>query len=38
VNQPVEMIDRERQLGQAGDFARRITALTGSDSQATFSF
>ena len=38
VNQPVEMIDRERQLGQVGDFARRITALTGSDSQATFSF
>ena len=38
VNQPVEMIDRERQLGQVGEFARRITALTGSDSQATFSF
>ena len=38
VNQPVEMIDRERQLGKVGDFASRITALTGSDSQATFSF
>ena len=38
VNQPIEMIDRERQLGRGEDFARRIEELTGADWQATFSF
>jgi hypothetical protein len=38
VNQPIEMIDRERQLGQSGEYERRMAELTGSDWQATFSF
>ncbi len=38
VNQPIEMIDRERQLGESGDYAGRIAELSGSDWQATFSF
>jgi hypothetical protein len=38
VNQPIERIDRERQLGEGGDVAQRIAALTGPDWQATFSF
>jgi len=38
VNQPIEVIDRERQLGRSGEFARRIAELSGPDWQATFSF
>jgi len=38
VNQPIEMIDRERQLGRGKDYARLIEELTGADWQATFSF
>jgi hypothetical protein len=38
LNQPIEMIDRERQAGQGDQWAKRIASLTGDDWQATFSF
>ena len=38
LNQPIEMIDRERQLGRAPAWAVRMARLTGDDWQATFSF
>ena len=38
LNQPIEMIDRERQIGAGSTWARRIGDLTGEDWQATFSF
>jgi nitroreductase len=38
LNQPIEMIDRERQRGAGEAWARRITELTGPDWQATFAF
>ncbi len=38
LNQPIEMIDRERQAGRGADWSRRIADLTGKDWQATFSF
>lgn len=39
LNQPIEMIDRERQQGKPAAWDRRVAALTGSaDWQATFSF
>jgi len=38
LNQPIEMIDRERQLGRAPAWAGRTARLTGDDWQATFSF
>ena len=38
LNQPIEMIDRERQTGQGDQWAKRIAHLTGDEWQATFSF
>src|SRR5271166_2764842 len=38
LNQPIEMIDRERQTGQGDVWAKRIARLTGDDWQATFAF
>ena len=38
LNQPIEMIDRERQKGQDDQWAKRIASLTGDDWQATFAF
>ncbi len=38
LNQPIEMIDRERQNGQGDAWAKRIARLTGDDWQATFAF
>jgi hypothetical protein len=38
LNQPIEMIDRERRAGRGAEWARRIAELTGEDWQATFSF
>jgi hypothetical protein len=38
LNQPIEMIDRERQTGSGAAWDRRVAALTGDDWQATFSF
>jgi hypothetical protein len=38
LNQPIEMIDRERQSGQGTRWATRIARLTGDEWQATFSF
>jgi hypothetical protein len=38
LNQPIEMIDRERQTGAGSSWARRVAGLTGEDWQATFSF
>jgi hypothetical protein len=38
LNQPIEMIDRERQLGSGNDWARRMTEAVGDDGQATFAF
>ena len=38
LNQPIEMIDRERQSGQINQWAKRIARLTGDEWQATFSF
>ncbi|HME85022.1 MAG TPA: hypothetical protein VKG91_10850 [Roseiarcus sp.] len=38
LNQPIEMIDRERQTGQGDQWAKRIARLTGDDWQATFAF
>ncbi len=38
LNQPIEMIDRERQAGFGATWAARMARLTGDDWQATFSF
>jgi hypothetical protein len=38
LNQPIEMIDREKQLGRGTHWADRVAKLTGPDWQATFSF
>jgi len=38
LNQPIEMIDRERQTGAGSAWARRVAGLTSEDWQATFSF
>jgi hypothetical protein len=38
LNQPIEMVDRERQRGPGRDWDRRVAQLTGPDWQATFSF
>jgi nitroreductase len=38
LNQPIEMVDRERQTGQGDAWAKRIAGLTGDDWQATFAF
>ena len=38
LNQPVEMADRERQVGSGNAWATRLARLTGDDWQATFSF
>ncbi|MDR3513279.1 MAG: hypothetical protein P4L73_16705 [Caulobacteraceae bacterium] len=39
LNQPMEMVDRDRSLGRGDEWERRLAALTGSpDWQATFSF
>ena len=38
MNQPIEMIDRERRTGRGDAWAKRIARLTGADWQATFSF
>ncbi len=38
LNQPIEMIDRERQAGLGAAWGARMTRLTGPDWQATFSF
>jgi hypothetical protein len=38
LNQPIEMIDRERQTGAGSAWAQRIAGLTGEDWQATFAF
>jgi hypothetical protein len=38
LNQPIEMIDRERQTGQGDQWAKRIARQTGDEWQATFSF
>jgi hypothetical protein len=38
LNQPIEMIDRERQSGRGDQWAKRIARLTGDEWQATFSF
>ncbi len=38
LNQPIEMIDRERQSGRGTQWAKRIARLTGDEWQATFSF
>jgi len=38
LNQPIEMIDRERQTGAGSAWAQRVAGLTGEDWQATFSF
>jgi len=38
LNQPIEMIDRERQAGLGRTWAARVARLTGDDWQATFSF
>jgi nitroreductase len=38
LNQPIEMIDRERQAGLGAHWAARMTQITGEDWQATFSF
>ncbi len=38
LNQPIEMIDRERQTGAGSPWAQRVAGLTGEDWQATFSF
>jgi hypothetical protein len=38
LNQPIEMIDRERQTGAGSAWAQRIAGLTGDDWQATFAF
>ncbi len=38
LNQPIEMIDRERSTGPGDAWSRRIAALTGAKGQATFVF
>ena len=38
LNQPIEMIDRERQTGAGSAWAQRVAGLTGEDWQATFAF
>jgi len=38
LNQPIEMVDRERETGQGTRWAARAAELTGPDWQATFSF
>jgi hypothetical protein len=38
LNQPIEMIDRERQTGGGNQWAKRIAHMTGDEWQATFSF
>jgi len=38
LNQPIEMVDRERQTGAGSAWAQRVAGLTGEDWQATFSF
>jgi hypothetical protein len=38
LNQPIEMIDRERRAGRGANWAARMARLTGEDWQATFSF
>jgi len=38
LNQPLERIDRERQLGLAPEWERRIAGLNGDGGQATFAF
>lgn len=38
LNQPIEMIDRERQLGRGSVWAARAAQLTGPQWQATFAF
>ncbi len=38
LNQPIEMIDRERVTGAGNGWEKRVAALTGSDRQATFVF
>jgi hypothetical protein len=38
LNQPIEMVDRERQTGAGASWARRVAELTGDAWQATFSF
>ena len=38
LNQPLEMIDRERSTSRGDVWARRLAALTGPDWQATFAF
>jgi len=38
LNQPIEMVDRERQAGRGTRWASRVAQLTGPDWQATFAF
>ncbi len=38
LNQPIEMVDREREMGRGTLWAERMSRLTGNDWQATFSF
>ena len=38
LNQPIECIDRERQLGRPPKWQRRIAGLTDGEGQATFAF
>ena len=38
LNQPIEMIDRERQTGSGSAWAQRVAGLTGEDWQATFAY
>jgi len=38
LNQPIEMVDRERQTGRGNGWAARVAQLTGPAWQATFSF
>jgi hypothetical protein len=38
LNQPIEMIDHERQTGAGSAWAQRVVGLTGEDWQATFAF
>ena len=38
LNQPIEWIDRERQLGRPPNWDRRVAELTAGEGQATFAF
>ena len=38
LNQPIELIDRERQLGRPPEWEQRIAELTDGEGQATFAF